>query len=239
MSLHKKNKRVEPEAVRKKCKKSSSKKPKPLLQDDESSSGEGSLINTLNSLQDETLDHVKNGTIPTARTKLRRVHTINTLTIEDDDLSANSEPIKSPPDFVESKHQRRAGDDHLGTFAPDWVALVTGTNKAEYLVLAQIAYWFAESKKGRLKVKEHSGNRYWLYKTYRQIAKDTRVLNCNEVRWAIRKLETRGILITDYNPKRSKPKFYRINPVVVDALIDKAEQRLTDIYDQEGDEDFD
>jgi G:T-mismatch repair DNA endonuclease (very short patch repair protein) len=154
----------------------------------------------------------------------REVPTFNTLTQDDEPPTAVAS--LSPPDFVDSKYQRTAGDDTPGTFCPDWVVRVTGSNKAELLVLSQVAYWFARSKKGRLKVRRQHNGRWWLYKTYRQLARDLRhVLTSDEVRWAVRTLETKGVLISDYDSARSPPKLYRIDPVVVGRLCEAAERR--------------
>ncbi|WP_439627004.1 hypothetical protein [Gemmata sp.] len=150
----------------------------------------------------------------------RQSITVNTLSVDEDE--------DRPPDFVRSKYQRVVGDDRQGTFAHDWVALVTGTNKAEYLVLARIASWFAESKSGKPYVREFWNDRWWLYKFYRGLAKDVRVLTPHEVRWAVRSLTKKGILITDYDPSRRKLKLYRIDPVVVAELEEAAERRIAE-----------
>ena len=130
------------------------------------------------------------------------------------------------PEFVGSKYHRTVGDEQRGMYCPDWVALVTGSSKAEYLVLAVIAYWFAASKKGKLQVREHRDGYWWLYKTYRQLAKDTRVLTHDEVRWAVRSLERKELLITRHDPAGSKPKLYRIATRNVEAAVEAAERRL-------------
>ncbi|WP_145239480.1 hypothetical protein [Urbifossiella limnaea] len=158
----------------------------------------------------------------------REEPTFNSLTQGEDEDESDGEYLDpgSPPDFVGSKYQRTAGDGQPGTFGPDWVARVTGSNKAEYLVLAQIAYWFAATKKGKLKVTVFWQDRWWLYKFYRQLAADVRVLTPSEVRWGVRSLVKKGILITHYNPGRRKPKLYRIDPGVVGELDEAAERRI-------------
>jgi hypothetical protein len=144
----------------------------------------------------------------------REVPTFNTLTVDDEPPAADASA--SPPDFIDSKYQRTAGDDTPGTFCPDWVVRVTGANKAELLVLSQIAYWFACSKKGRLKVRRQHNDRWWLFKTYRQLARVLRdVLTPSEVRWAVRTLERKGVLLSDHDSARSPPKLYRIDPEAV------------------------
>ncbi len=154
----------------------------------------------------------------------REVPTFNTLTEDDEPPAAVASA--SPLDFVDSKYQRTDGDGTPGTFCPDWVVRVTGSNKAELLVLSQIAFWFARSKKGRLKVRRQHNDRWWLFKTYRQLARDLRgVLTSDEVRWAVRTLEKKGVLISDHDPARNPPKLYRIDPVAVGRLCEAAERR--------------
>ncbi len=150
----------------------------------------------------------------------REPFTVNTLTVDEDE--------DQPPDFVGSKYQRVVDDDRQGTFAHDWVALVTGTNKAEYLVLARIASWFAQSKSGKPFVTEFWNDHWWLYKFCRGLAADVRTLTIDEVRWAVRSLTKKGILIADYDPSRQKPKLYRIDPVVVAELEEAAERRIAE-----------
>lgn len=162
------------------------------------------------------------------RLRPRQPMLVNSLTVDDDDEPGETAEAdaESPPDFVGSKYHRTAGDDQPGTFCPDWVSLVTGSNKAEFLVLAQVAYWFALSEKGKLKVTEFWNGRWWLYKFYKHLAADVRVLTPAEVRWAVRSLVKKGILITDYDPTRRKPKLYRIDPAVVAAREEADERRL-------------
>jgi hypothetical protein len=148
----------------------------------------------------------------------RQPFTVNTLTAD--------ENPELPPDFVGSNYQKRHGVKQDGTFGPDWVWLVTGSNKAEPLVLARIAFWFAEKEPGKLFVTECWNSRWWLYKFYRQLAEEVRVLDVDEVRWAVRSLVRKGILITHYDPKRRKSKLYRIDPVVVAKLEEAAERRI-------------
>jgi hypothetical protein len=128
-----------------------------------------------------------------------------------------------PPDFVGGEYQRRAGEDVRGVFCGDWVIRVTRT-RAEMLVLAQIAYWFAETKGGKLKVTIQRNGRWWVYKTYRQLAKDLRgLVTADAARGAIRSLEQRGVLLSDYDGARSPPKLYRINPVAIERLVAAAD----------------
>ena len=176
------------------------------------------LFETVDSGPTDYLAHTPRQRLP------REVPTFNTLTQDDEPPAAVASA--SPPDFVGSKYQRTDGDDTPGTFCPDWVVRVTGSNKAELLVLSQIAYWFARSKKGRLKVRRQHNDRWWLYKTYRQLARDLRnVLTPSEVRWAVRTLEKKGVLISDHDPARNPPKLYRIDPVAVGRLCEAAERR--------------
>ncbi len=172
--------------------------------------------------------HVNGAAKAGVRLRPQQPMLVNTLTVDDDDEPGEAGgDVEPSPDFVGSKYQRTVGDEQPGTFCPDWVVLVTGSNKAEFLVLAQIAYWFALSKRGKLKVTEFWNGCYWLYKTYGQLAKDLRgSLTPDEVRWAVRSLEGTGILITDYDPARRKPKLYRIDPAVVAAKEEAAERRL-------------
>lgn|GEM_PF-5757016 len=163
----------------------------------------------------------------------REPFTINTLTVDEDE--------DQPPDFVGSKYQKLHEIQQPGKYVPDWVWLVTGSNKAEPLVLARIAFWFAERKPGKLYVTESWDGRWWLYKFYRQLAEEVGLLGVDEVRWAVRSLVKKGILIADYDPSRRKPKLYRIDPVVVAELEEAAERRIAEAMqkgrDVGGDED--
>lgn len=147
----------------------------------------------------------------------REPFAVNTLTVDEDE---------EPPDFVGSKYQKLHDVTQTGTHVPDWVWLVTGPNKAEPLVLARIAFRFAESKSGKPFVTEFWNGYWWLYKFYRGLAKDVRTLTPDQVRCAVRSLVEKGILIADYDPSRQKPKLYRIDPVVVAELEEAAERRI-------------
>jgi hypothetical protein len=152
--------------------------------------------------------------------------TVNTLCTDDGPGVAAADE----PEFVASKYHRAIGDDQPGTYCPDWVALATGGSKAEYLVLAQIAYWFANTKKGTLKVRDHRDGYWWLYKTHRQLAKDTRVLTPGEVRWAVRSLVRKRLLVIRHDPAGGKPKLYRIATACVEAAVEAAERRRDEVF---------
>jgi len=164
---------------------------------------------------------------------------VNTLTDGDGDGPGDVASAEQSADFVLSKYQWVRGDGPPGSYVPDWVSLVTGSNKAECLVLAKIVYWFSESRRGKRMVTEFREGRWWLYKTYRQLAKDTGVLTPAEVRWAVRSLEEKGLLITDHDPAGGKPKLYRIDPKAVEGAEKAAELRLDEAMRRnwEGDDD--
>lgn len=164
---------------------------------------------------------------------------MNTLRDEEESGPGDMAIAAPSPDFVASKYQRVIGDSGPGSYVPDWVSLVTGSNKAECLVLAKIAYWFSQTKRGKLMVKEFRNGRWWLYKTYRQLAKDTGVLTPDEVRWAVRTLESNGLLIADHDAAGGKPKLYRIDPAAVEVAVEAAERRLAEAMRRnwEGDDD--
>lgn len=129
-----------------------------------------------------------------------------------------------PPEFVGTVYQRRKADGPEGILVPEWAVPVSRT-KAELVVLAQIAYWFGETKKGQLRAKTSLDGFWWVYKSYAKLAKEVH-LTRDQVRGAVRSLVGRGLLLTTDGSGGVDLPHYRLNPMAIEREVEQAERGL-------------
>ncbi|MEN6496998.1 MAG: hypothetical protein ABFD16_22120 [Thermoguttaceae bacterium] len=82
---------------------------------------------------------------------------------------------------------------------------------AAALVLGQLAFWFGNGDDGATRARIMLEGKYWVHKTYKQLALETGLTEC-QVRDAARKLVARGLLIR--RPGKAgtqRTSFYRFN----------------------------
>jgi len=142
---------------------------------------------------------------------------------DDADLSAHSSPRVL--DFVGSAFQARLDTPSDGIFIPEWVLAVT-SNGTERLVLAQLAYWFGETRAGRVRAKIKRGGYHWVAKTYAELGREVHVTG-RQARWAVDKLAERNLVVREDRRFRGlRTTHLRLSVEDIDAAYELANQEV-------------
>lgn len=131
-------------------------------------------------------------------------------------------------EFVGSDFQRTADKRWpRGMFVPRWAIQIT-RSRSELLVLAQIAYWCGWARDGKLRCKEIRDGHYWIYKTFRSLARDIAAgITRDQVRGAVRKLQARKIVVSQPDHPHHRV-LYRLSRTAIQAALESAEQEEVD-----------
>jgi hypothetical protein len=151
---------------------------------------------------------------------------------DDDELeSGNATGGQTNDDeFVGSMWQSVRDDKQPCFRVLKWVALITET-KAELLVLSQFVYWFGEGKNKKLRGRIKRKGYHWVYKTYRQMGRET-LLSRDQVVRAIRSLKEAEVLVADDDVDKGHRVYYRLNAIKIQKLVEANPHNVV----QEGDD---
>lgn len=131
---------------------------------------------------------------------------------------------RAADEFVGSLYQHEHGNQQPCIRVPLWAIPLT-SSAAELVVLSQFAYWFSVGKKGRLRAKVKKSGYYWVYKTYNQLAEETKLTRDQVIR-AIKNLKEAKILLTLQGLKKDEVPHYRLNPVKIREFEESGQKRL-------------